>query len=753
MENKILSLPHNWIYGYFTHEVDDTGKRKKGYDGFNKNWTKSRAESEMEQDKYQGTDTFGILRQIPLEGTGLIVIDIDEDCTFREVYELFPCLRNTLFVEGNTKGWHFSVYCDYNTKDMVDCLEGIKGDIIVKQIFEREGKKWSPDPIKTISIEELSQMLKHGKSLDDEPKTDTETDIEYGTDTETEKTIDTEQTVNPNEFREYIKHNLLPFDGSWDDWRNIGFGLFHTFGEDGLPLFIEFSKQNKQKYNSTNTIKFYNSIKPTTKRPISFGTIRKFAAKKDKTLFKNIMKLFDKEIKETAENDNEASKIILRNLQDKLLYANTHYYKMDNVWINDKETINSALMTYIMDLPLWKPIGNTKETLYWANFPAAEKLAKCVLQKMILEPTDYNKFHTTMKYRLCFKNGIFDIKEKKFYTWNEVDFECYPVIQIPYYYKKGDPTIGQEIFRKVLEPLFGEQLHLAMKYLARSLAGCTEDKNFATYLGNRNCGKGVLYELLGAFGDYVGAFPIANIMCERKGKGNETSRDLYWLMEFEFMRLAVSQEVPKECVNMKLKNELVKKICSGGDTQTARRNYDKRDTHFKVETSLFLMGNDPVQMEGDVLEQHIGFCSAIQFKPQEFIDTVIEEQGELASKKYRVADMTIKDLCVTPAWRDAFIQLIVDAFEDKPICVECSVSIANPIMTKFYEVFEITNDENDVIVGSDLEQFGRKIGSELKAIGVKTKKCEIKSSPYHNKICYYGIKRKTIENEKEPDDI
>jgi hypothetical protein len=245
----------------------------------------------------------------------------------------------------------------------------------------------------------------------------------------------------------------------------------------------------------------------------------------------------------------------------------------------------------------------------------------------------------------------------------------------------------------------------------------------------------------------VGAFPVMNILCERNKKGNETSRDLYWLMEFEFMRLAVSQEIPEEGLNMKLKNELVKKICSGGDTQTARRNYDKRDTQFKVETSLFLMGNDQVQMEGDVLEHHIGFGSAIQFKSQEFIDKVREEQGELAVKKYRVADNTIKDMCATPEWRMAFIQLIFNAFEDKPISVECSVSVANPIMEKFYQEFVITNDEADVLVGSDLEHLGRKIGAELKAIGIKVKLMKEKTSPFYNKTCYYGIKQKTPENQ------
>lgn len=738
MSSTVLSLPHSWIYTY-SKGVDAAGKHSKGFEGFKCNWTKERAESEMEQDKFNGTNVLGVTRCIPLRGTGIVVIDIDVPCHYMEVYQQFPCLKGTLFVEGNTKGFHFYVNCEYTGKNLIDGLFALGGDVIVEQIFERDGKKWSSDPIKTITLTELKNILKDGITLEEEePSTDTESVL-----TEAEEAA---TTVNPEEVREYIRHELLPYDGTFEEWRNIGFAIFHTFGDAGFELFDTFSKQSKTKYKPADTERFYKSIKPTTGKRIGIGTLRKYACKKNKAVFDSIFKRYAKDAKEYADNDNEAAKIVLEQLKHRLLFANQHYYKLNNIWINDREKINAAIMNYIMELALWKTVGQ-KEVLYWSNYSAAEKLAKCVMQRMILEPTDYNKFHTTMKYRLCFRNGILDFKTKRFYTWKEVDFECYPVVQIPVEYEPGDKGIMLEICRKVLEPLFGEQMTLALKYLARSIAGCTEDKNFATYLGNRGCGKGVLFELLGAFGDYVGAFPIMNILCERNKKGNETSRDLYWLMEFEFMRLAVSQEIPEEGVNMKLKNELVKKICSGGDTQTARRNYDKRDTQFKVETSLFLMGNDPVQMEGDVLEHHIGFGSAVQFKSQEFIDKVREEQGELAAKKYRVADNTIKDMCATEEWRMAFIQLVFNAFEDKPISVECAVNVANPVMDKFYQEFTITNDDADVLVGADLEHLGRKIGAELKAIGIKVKLMKEKTSQFYNKTCYYGIKQKNPENQ------
>ena len=435
--------------------------------------------------------------------------------------------------------------------------------------------------------------------------------------------------------------------------------------------------------NAQDTKTFYDSIKSTTGTQITFGTIRHYAKTKDKNMFKSILKLFTDQTKEMATNDIEATDIILRMLKGKLLFCNQHYFKFGHVWISDKEKIHHAVMRFIMEAPIFKPLGNDKEILHWANYSSAEKLTKGVLGQISLDQTDYTKFHTTTKHKFCFLNGVLDFKEDRFYTWDQVDFEYYPVVQIPMDYGPANADIMKDIKTKVLEPLFGDKMDLALKFLSRSLAGCTEDKNFATYIGNRNCGKGVLYELLQAFGDYVGPFSVKNILCDRKGHGAETSRDNYWLMEFEFMRLAVSQEIPPECVGMKLKSEAIKRICSGGDTQIARRNYDRRDTKFQIETALLSMGNESINMEGDVLEHHLGFESAIQFKDQAFIDKVREELGDLATCKYRVADSMIKQLCASSEWRLAFIHLMRESFTHTQITVECEVEVSNPMMEAF----------------------------------------------------------------------
>lgn len=155
--NPILSLPHEFIYG-FSKGVKPDGNIMKDYGGITSKWSKSRAEAEMEQDKYNGTNVIGVMRHIPLKN-GIAVIDIDENKPYMDVVQQFPCLKNTLYVKGNTKGWHFYVHYDW-PKNSVDVLDGIQGDVCGEKIFEREDKEWSKDPIKTLTKEEFSTLVK-----------------------------------------------------------------------------------------------------------------------------------------------------------------------------------------------------------------------------------------------------------------------------------------------------------------------------------------------------------------------------------------------------------------------------------------------------------------------------------------------------------------------------------------------------------------------------------------------------------------
>lgn len=565
--------------------------------------------------------------------------------------------------------------------------------------------------------------------------------------------MDDKQLLYKDEFMEYMKFNMLndvALKGNWESWRNFGFALFSTFGVSGLELFDLFSQINTVKYNKQTTFDFYTKLKIGK---ITFNSIRAIAKKKDKVLFNRIFLLSIEKIEDRhyAETDQEASEIVLELLEDSLIYSGRHYYKQNNIWIHDQELVHNCILNFILSASIFKVDAKGNNIPYWQNYPSAEKLVKTVLAKSSLMPTNNSMFHTSTKFMLCFQNGVLDFRTKKFTLFDDINFSYFSVVQIPYDYRAGNPIYIKKIVDGILEPMFGDELKLGLHFFARSMAGCTEDKNFATYKGNRNCGKGVFYKLMAnSFGGYIAPVSLSNLLCSRTTHTEVKSVELFWLLELEFARLGISQEAPSEDdakkSSCKLKSDLIKKICSGGDTQIARRNFDKRDTSFTLDCSLMAFANSEIDMDNDVKEHCIMFESAVSFKDKDWIENMREEQGELAIKKYRVANPNIKSDIDDIEYSYAMVQLLLDAFSMKSITVETEFVAEDSIITQFLKDWEIIPDKSVAILCSDLTYLGSKIKSELSEIGIENRK-HTKRDEKRNKHCYYGIQRR-VKNEE-----
>ena len=437
----------------------------------------------------------------------------------------------------------------------------------------------------------------------------------------------------------------------------------------------------------------------------------------------------------TCRSDYDAGVLVLKMLEQQLIYTNQVYFKNGNIWFCEPEKVKSFITNFIMKADILYQ-GNGEPYKKWADYSAADKVYRTVMNMVQEFPIGEDKFHTTTKYRLCFLNGVLDFRTKRFYPWEEIDFEYYSVVQIPYNYKPS--TMADVIRRDIMEPLFTDKLDIALHYLSRAFAGCVEDKNFATYLGSRNCGKSLQNVLYAGLGGYYREFPVKNLCAK-----NETSKDLYWLLEMEYTRLAVSQEVPEG--GIKIQAELLKKICSGGDTQTARRNFDRRDTQFHVECSIFAMGNYPIQIIGDLTEHHVEFSGAVQFKSQEYIDAMSEVLPPEELSLFRVANPEIKDLCATEEYRLGFIQLLLDHFTMKPLVVTNQEEDREDTeYEQFIAEYEWTKNPEDKVLVKDLEKFGKNIKARLKQIGYDLKKCKDRGA-FRDKMVFVGVKKRVVE--------
>jgi hypothetical protein len=379
---------------------------------------------------------------------------------------------------------------------------------------------------------------------------------------------------------------------------------------------------------------------------------------------------------------------------------------------------------------------------------------------------------------------VLDFVNQSFTLWEHIpDNTIYSVTKIDRnyaeYFQKPDKKVMEDIKDKIYKVAYGDDVDKALRFQSRAIAGHNEDKIWASYLGNRDCGKGVEYDLLkNAFGNLVDTFELGNMLYCRKTAGLENvdcSKKLYWLMDLEFVRLAISQEIPAENSGLICNSKMLKKISGGGDEIVARRNYDRKDTHFTLDTTFYMKGNSKLQHDNnDVYETNLHFNCVYQFKDNEYLknlnqkynslidglkaeiteqenkeidiskgitaETIEENILELNEKienlnsareteisKYLTADPEIKIKCHSEEYSNAIVYILYEAYNKKRVAITKIEDVEiNSITLDIYTNLKF--DKNSIVKCQDvydaLENHEKsKIDNELKFMKVEKKKC------------------------------
>jgi hypothetical protein len=468
-------------------------------------------------------------------------------------------------------------------------------------------------------------------------------------------------------------------------------------------------------------------------------------------------------------DDNNASILILNEIKDNLVYVERRLFlKHNNIWIEDSDFINNFILDYILKSNICKKNEDKKYVPYNQNVKCAKNVREALLVKIKTQENLqyknlYEKFHTTTRNRLCFLDGVLDFKAKKFYKWEEIDFEYYTTQQIKRnyydYFCNPNKVVIADLLKKIFTPLFDKDVDIALHFLSRAITGNYVDKNFATYVGNRNCGKGVVFDLIAfAFENYVRTFELGNILHERTTDTKEISRKLYWLLDFEFTRLAISQETPAADSLLKADGKMIKKLAGGGDVMVARRNYDRVDTNFKIDTTFMFMGNDELQIDvADCYEQCVSFVSVNAFKSQEDIDAMRENgEDERVVSSYLIKDPNIKNQCKTEEWGNAMVYLLYENFKDSAVVPNYLKNNSDEvefmsIRKKIIASYEITKNNSDEILCDDVYRMvndnKKKTIKELEKLGVNKTKSNKKET--RNKQVFIGLKVREQDDETD----
>ena len=506
------------------------------------------------------------------------------------------------------------------------------------------------------------------------------------------------------------------------------------------------------------------------------GLRMKFAYKPHKTGVipeDGIVGCDDNDKKTICDSNDAAAQVILSRLEGRICSYNGRILMKDgNKWISDSEQINNTLLNFVLKSEIYSGFDEKKNKYipYVQNYPVANNIVKVIKSDVIQNYCNdkiYALSHSSTHNCICFEDGVLDFEKRTFTEWDDLEEPIFTTVIIPRcfgpYFKNPDESKIADVKTKIYESLYGSDCERALHFLSRAITGNNADKNWGTFVGNRDCGKGIQYENLKcAFGDYVATFDIANITHCRNTLTRPDAKSFYWLLDLEYVRLAISQETPPADRGIKYNGELIKKITGGKDTLIARRCYDRFDTHFTTDMTPFCMGNNSVDCDTkDVLEHCVSFITRTQYKSQEYINDQRRLQGEYFNESlYRLADPTLKPSCATEEIMNATVMLLFNSWKNTPVSViieEDELADIN-LSAMIHAHYDITLNPDNMVLPEDIMttigmEDKKKLKLELQGLlgcmGEKVwyKKC--KSKMYKDKWVYCGIKAKLIEENEE----
>jgi len=440
-------------------------------------------------------------------------------------------------------------------------------------------------------------------------------------------------------------------------------------------------------------------------------------------------------------NDDEAIDIIIQEIGHLFIYVNNQmYYKLGNKWVNNEEQIKHILMTYILESKIYEENNEYNLIPYAQNVKTSKNIREGLWSKIICKNRNdnlYNLFHTSTKNKLCFNDGVLDFIEKQFILWEDIpENTIYTTVIIDRdfanYFSNPNRHFINTIYKDIMLNLFGEKTDLALKFFSRAITGNYEDKNFMSYMGNRDCGKGILYALFEwAFKEYVGSFNLENITCKRESnKSSDLAKENAWLLPLQFKRFVISQETDDNDngnINkmLKLSNKALKSIMSGGDIIKVRALY-KDIIDISLELAFGIFGNNEISISGNDSAKHHLKCSGVKtFVTIEEYESSKQQFGDAYVSSYSIRDETLKEKVKTDDYANAMVYLLYENFINKPISIindeNDDENTYCPVRTNIFKIYELTDNDEDRVSKDELYEIiggdKKKIVNELKQLG------------------------------------
>lgn len=383
----------------------------------------------------------------------------------------------------------------------------------------------------------------------------------------------------------------------------------------------------------------------------------------------------DKIFIDSSNDDEGASKIVINKFgKDIIRCGSSILVKYGNSWVFEKIDVDRIISNMVVKSNIYFNGGKDKVFSY-SNAVSHQKNCVISIRNSPLIKTD-DKFIENVSFNnrgyLPFLNGIWNMKEKKLYNYDEL-----PNIHFFYIINRNLNEINkdkyEEFMNKVINPIFPKQIE--RDYFAhttsRTIAGHNEDKKWFGVSGLRDCGKGMLtLNMSYAFEKYFGTFN-AKCLVKVKNSNQEPSRALGWLIDHIITRALWSNEIDADECNDVLNGILIKTIASGGDDIIGRKLF-QNNISFKPSLTMSLFFNHMPRVEPvDTLQNYLEFACKSKFVNADELDPELP--------LYKLRDDTIKIYIREPESIDAFTWWILNAYDNIIPIPECIKNISDAI--------------------------------------------------------------------------
>ena len=391
------------------------------------------------------------------------------------------------------------------------------------------------------------------------------------------------------------------------------------------------------------------------------------------------------------------------------------YFKSNYGWVSNMKALERQLKHEIteLDCHIQKKDGDIVfigDSLAWCK-----QIVEWLISKAPKNDNLINDIWEQTTHKLHFNNGVYNFKDGSF---NLPDYNTFIKIDRDFN-PEGNEDIRNQIYKRILDPIFSitptsdsertELRDFCLKKFARIMCGHIEDKEWLGFLGSRNCGKGVISDLMKlTFENYVGSSNAENFLLNNRNE--EEAKANSFMHDFQFKRLIVCNEVSLKAYGATIfDGNKIKKAHSGGDFIEMRQLYkEKTNCRFQA-TVLFNLNDMPQFKPSDCLEKCLQFELNSKFVKPDEKKQWVDGKKPFSNIEYIDADDWIKTHFIKqPEVQNEWFLILLDAYKTNCVFPENlrAIQIEDRDVDDINDVlklFEITRNVTDTVTHAELK--------------------------------------------------